>query len=110
MNTISEEKLNARRDLILEKKQSGLRVNDFCKEKNITPAQFYYYHAMINRPKKSTAIKQENSKITPIKIVNSVPQEQNVLRFILPNSLQCVLPRSMTLSEIKTILEVLMLC
>lgn len=110
MNTINEEKHDAWRNLIAEKKQSGLKVNDFCKEKNITPAQFYYYHAMINRPKKSIAIKQENSKVTPIKIVNPAPLEPNVIRFILPNSLQCILPRNMPLQEIKAMLEVLMSC
>ncbi len=110
MNTINEEKLNAWRNLIAEKKKSGLKANDFCKEKNITPAQFYYYHAIINRQKKSIAVKNEKSKITPIKIVNSIPQEQSVIRFILPNSLQCVLPRNMPLQEIKAILEVLMSC
>ena len=110
MNTISEEKLDAWRNLIAEKKQSSLRVNDFCKEKNITPAQFYYYHAMINRSKKSIAIKQGNAKVTPIKIVNPVPLEQSSIRFILPNSLQCVLPRNMPLQEIKAMLEVLLSC
>jgi len=110
MNTISEEKLNAWRNLIAEKKQSGQKVNDFCKEKNITPAQFYYYHAMINRSKKLIAIKQENPKVTPIKMVSQAPVEPNVIRFILPNSLQCVLPRNMSLQEIKAMLEVLISC
>lgn len=108
VNRISEEKLNQWKNLISEKKQSGLMIKDFCKEKNITPAQFYYYHGIINRAKK--IIKQANSKIAPVKIITPTSQEQNVLRFVLPNSLQCVLPRNMPLSEIKALLEVLMLC
>ncbi len=110
MNTISEEKLNTWKKLIAEKKQSGLRVNDFCKGKNITPAQFYYYHGIINRPQKAINVKQENAKVAPVKIVNPAPIEQNMIRFILPNNLQCILPRNMSLSEIKTILGVLMSC
>jgi hypothetical protein len=83
-------------------------LKDFCKEKNITPPQFYYYHGTINRPKK--VIKEENSKITPIKIINAASSEQNVMRFILPNSIQCILPRNIPLSELKAMLEVLMSC
>lgn len=110
MNTISEEKLSAWKKLIAEKKYSGLRVNDFCKGKNITPAQFYYYHGIINRPQKTIDIKQEKAKVAPVKIINHPPVEQNVIRFILPNSLQCILPRNMPLSEVKAMLEVLMSC
>lgn len=109
MNQINEEKLNEWKYLIDEKKRNKLKLNDFCKEKNITPAQYYYYHALLNRTKKITD-KKEVSQITPVKIINSNIQEQTVIRFILPNSLQCFLPRGMPLSEIKAMLEALMSC
>lgn len=109
MNQTTEEKRNVWKNLIAEKKQSGLMLKDFCKEKNIKPAQYYYYHALINRSNKFT-IKKETSQITPIKIINSSLQEQSVIRFVLPNSLQCFLPRNMPLLEIKAMLEVLMSC
>jgi len=109
MNQINEEKLNEWKILIDEKKRSKLKLKDFCKDKNITPAQYYYYHALLNRSKKITT-KKEISQITPVKIINSTLPEQNLIRFILPNSLQCFLPRNMHLSEIKAMLEALMSC
>ncbi len=109
MNKTSEEKLNEWKNLIAEKKQSKLKIKDFCKEKNITPAQYYYYHAIINSAKKAD-IERTASKIAPIKIINSHLQEQSFIRLILPNSLQCFLPRNMSLPEIKSMLEVLMSC
>jgi len=108
MNQTSEEKLNEWKNLIAEKKQSNLMLKDFCKGKNITTAQYYYYHALINSQKK-VAVKKETSQIAPIKIISQNIQEQP-LRFVLPNSLQCILPRNMPLSEIKAMLEVLMSC
>ncbi len=108
MNQPNDDKINQWKNLIAEKKQSELTLKNFCKEKNITPAQFYYYHGIINRPTK--IIKPENSNVTPIKIINSVSSDQNLIRFILPNNLQCLLPRNMPLLEIKAMLEVLMSC
>ena len=46
---ISDEKLNEWRLLIEERKQRGLKVDEFCKEKNITVSQFYYYHKQVNK-------------------------------------------------------------
>lgn len=66
-----------------------------------------YYHKQVNKTQK-----QKNpslATIKPIKIVNNSVKE-TVIRFILPNSVQCVLPRDMSLSEIKDILEVIMTC
>ncbi|MHB1948132.1 MAG: IS66 family insertion sequence element accessory protein TnpA [Gammaproteobacteria bacterium] len=110
MNPISEDKLNKWRNLINEKKQSGLSLTEFCKEKNISAAQYYYYHAIINRPNKEIKHKDfRNTNLKPIQILN--PKNENVdIRFILPNSMQCVLPRDMTAQEIKNILEIVMSC
>ena len=39
---VTEEKLKCWNLLIEERKQRGLKVEDFCKEKNITVPQFYF--------------------------------------------------------------------
>lgn len=114
MNPASEEKLNAWSRLFEERKQKKLPVKEFCKEKNITSAQFYYYHGIINKPNgpqvKIKKHKNTTSNIKPIQIINSAAKENISIRFILPNSLQCILPRDMSAHEIKAILELVMSC
>ena len=106
---ISDERINEWKTLIEERKQRRIKVDEFCKEKNITIPQFYYYHKQVSkhqRPKNQDTV---NSVIKPIQIVNHTAKEA-VIRFILPNSVQCVLPRDMSLAEIKGILEAVMTC
>jgi hypothetical protein len=55
MISANEEKIIKWKNLIEKKKQNGLLLKDFYKEKNITPSQLYYYHAIINGPKKYKA-------------------------------------------------------
>jgi hypothetical protein len=104
----NEEKIIKWKNLIEEKRQSGLLLKDFCKGKNITPSQFYYYHAIINGPKKKKAQKP-NQEVKPIRLINN-PKDYGVIKFILPNNLQCILPIDMSLQEIKGILGLMMSC
>lgn len=110
MKMISKEKLDLWKKLIEEKNQSGLLVKDFCKEKNITPATFYYYHAIVNGDKKSHSTKKGKTNFQPIKLAHSAQTEQSVIRFILPNGLQCVFPRNISPQEIKNIMEIIRSC
>ena len=114
MNSLTEKKLNEWRLLIEERKSRGIWIKDFCKEKNITTAQFYYYQKIITTQNKPQVdIKNQKKKradIKPIQIVNTQSKESSIIRFILPNSMQCVLPREMTAHEIKAILELMMSC
>lgn len=97
--------------LLEERKQRNLTINDFCQEKNITPSQFYYYQQCINNPEKAKTVKKNSSpKIKPIQIINPTAKENTVIRFILPNSLQCILPSDMSPHDIKAILELAMSC
>lgn len=108
-----EEKLNEWRAFLEERKERKLTVKEFCQEKNITPAQFYYYQGIINNPEKSQPPKAQKSRfsnIKPIQIVKTADKENTTIRFILPNSLQCILPRDMSHQEIKAILELVMSC
>jgi hypothetical protein len=107
----SEEKLNKWRSWFEEKKEKGITIKEFCKEKDISNSQFYYYHDLVYKPEKRQKEKaDQSSKVKPIQIVNPMPKENATIRFILPNNLQCMLPRDMTLQEIKTILELMMSC
>lgn len=111
---INEEKVNEWRLLLNEHKQSGLSIKNFCKERNITPAIFYYYRDIIEKPNKQQ-IRIEKKEavvpdIKPIQIINSPSKDNSPIRFIMPNSIQCILPRDMLPREIKSILEVLMSC
>jgi len=113
MPETSEDKLKEWRLLIEERREKGITVKALCKERNVTPAQFYYYQGIITRPHKQP-LKVKNGRlksetIKPVKIVNNITKETGI-RFILPNSLQCVLPRDLSPHEIKIILELVMSC
>jgi hypothetical protein len=108
-----EKKLNEWRSLLEERKQRNLTIKDFCKERNITPSQFYYYQQMVNKPKQTKQVENGNThlnNIKPIQLVNSASQETSSIRFILPNGMQCILPCAMKPAEVKVILELLMSC
>ena len=110
----NEEKINEWRLLFEERKERGLTVKEFCKGKNLTPSQYYYYQEIINKPKESQkqtpTVKEKAVNLKPIQLINNASKENNSIRFILPNSLQCVLPREMTAYEMKVILELMMSC
>ena len=106
---ISVEKLNEWKLLLEERKQRGMKVDEFCKEKNITVPQFYYYHKQVNKTQNPNNKYHDNAAVKPIQIV-STPSKDMVIRIILPNNIQCVLPRDMALTEIRGILEVIMTC
>ena len=107
---MDEEKIKEWKLLLDERKQRGLKIEEFCKEKNITASQFYYFQKRVKQfeTKKNPVI--DKTVMQPIKIVPSQEKENSVIRFILPNGLQCVLPRDMTMSEIKSILELVIAC
>lgn len=108
-----EEKLNRWRALFDERKEKDLTIKEFCKEKEISQSQFYYYYDLIYKPEKEQRQKEEkhqSSNIKSIQIVNATPKENIAIRFIMPNSLQCFLPHDMTSQEIKNILELMMSC
>ena len=105
---ISDEKITEWKALIEERKQRGIKVAEFCKEKNMTIPQFYYYHKQVSKHQK---LKNQDTinTLKPIQIVNNAAKE-GVIRFIFPNSVQCILPRDMSRAEIKGILEAVMTC
>ena len=111
---MNEEKLNEWRVLLEERKERKLTVNAFCEEKKITPSQFYYYQQLANKKEKTQAAvkpkKDHLLNIKPIQIVKAENKENVVIRFVLPNSLQCILPRDMSPHEIKAILELAITC
>jgi len=106
---INDEKINEWKILIEERKQRGIKVDEFCKEKNITIPQFYYYHKQVNKNQTQKTKVSSNPNVKPLHIVNHTSNE-TVIRIILPNSMQCVLPRDLSLKEIQGILEVIMSC
>ena len=109
--TYKEEQLTKWKVWFEERKEKGLTIKEFCKEKEISHGQFYYYYDLLYKPgKRQKKEKDQTSKIKPIQIMNSTPKENMAIRFILPNNLQCMLPRDMTSQEIKTILELMMSC
>ncbi|MBV8802049.1 MAG: hypothetical protein JO131_03615 [Gammaproteobacteria bacterium] len=95
---ISDEKLNEWKLLIDERKQRGLRVDEFCKEKNITIPQFYYYHKQVNKNQNTKTSATSKPNIKPLQIINNTTKE-SAIRIILPNSMRCVLPLDLDISN-----------
>lgn len=118
MQAISEEKLKKWQLLLEEREKSKLTISEFCRQKNISPARFYYYQGLIKYPDKlhePKTIKKPQQKqaveIKPIKIIRDIGAKENTpIRLILPNSMQCILPRDISLHEMKAIVEILLAC
>jgi len=86
--------------------------------KNITTSRYYYYQDLIKYPEKLKLKKQNDklkkeptNKLKPIKVMSThVQHEQTTIRLNLPNSVQCIFPSDMPISEMKAIIEMLLSC
>lgn len=107
---VTEEKLKEWQLLLQERKERGLKVDDFCREKNISVPTFYYYHKVVKKKLVAKNEVTDKGVIKPIKIINGPSKENSTIHFILPNNLQCILPRDTSTLEIKTILELMLSC
>lgn len=118
MQSTVHERLIEWKALLEEREQNNVPIAEFCRQKNISPSRYYYYQELIKKPEKTKIKKQvkknENqpsSKVAQIKIVNPSPsKEHEVIRLILPNSIQCILPKDLSIQEMKIIVEALLSC
>src|SRR5689334_5860184 len=101
----NQEKIAEWRNLIEEQKLSKLTIRQFCTANNLTPSQFYYFKKEIAKNDISKAnIKPEKSiELKPIHVTHG-SKEMASIRFILPNGMQCILPKDISVNEIKAIL------
>lgn len=90
--------------LIEEQEKSGLSQANFCKQKNISSAQFGYYRAL-QKPKQSEKLL---GSFATVKINQSSCEKE--IRLNLPNGFQCTFSSSVDAAHIKKLVEALLSC
>lgn len=88
--------------LIDEQESSGMSQSAFCKERDITLAQFSYYRGTL-KPKNSSS-----GSFTPVTIKQQLISKD--IRITLPNGFQCVFPCDLNASQIKEWVRTLLSC
>ncbi len=94
--------------LIEEQEKSGLSQAEFCKQRNITIAQFGYYRGLLKTKDQSKLRKPE--VFSPIEIKKQDPKLSNEIKVVLPNGFQCYFPASVDSMQIKRLMEALLSC
>lgn len=100
---IKREKWNT---IIAEYEKSGISQVDFCKQHDLSSAQFGYYRGLL-KPKKHDS-KKSGSTFTPVKINQHATISE--IRLTLPNGFQCTLPVEIDASRVKELIGVLLSC
>lgn len=85
-----------------EHEKSGLSQVEFCKQNNLSTAQFGYYKGLRKTQQKPAGT------FSPVK-VNALLNTAEI-RLTLPNGFQCVLPCNLDKAQIKNLMEVLLSC
>jgi hypothetical protein len=88
--------------LIKEHETSGLSQTQFCKERNISSAQFGYYRNIL----KSNPSQIGN--FTPVTIKS--PAISADMRITFPNGFQCIFPSDLNPSQVKEWIRMLLSC
>lgn len=104
MNVTEQENRRGKwKGFIEEHEKSGLSQIDFCKQYNLSPAQFGYYRGLL-KPK----VVKTSGTFAPVK----VNQQANAaeIRLTLPNGFQCAFPCDTNKAQIKELVEILLSC
>jgi len=90
--------------LIEEQEKSGLSQANFCKQKNISSAQFGYYRGIL-KPK---PIEKLSTSFATVKLNQSSCEKE--IRLNLPNGFQCTFSSGIDVTHIKKLVEALLSC
>lgn len=90
--------------LIEEQEKSGLSQASFCKQKNISVAQFGYYRAL-HKPRQREKML---GSFASVKINQSSSEKE--IRLNLPNGFQCAFSSGVDAAQIKKLVEALLSC
>ncbi|MEO8402930.1 MAG: hypothetical protein ABI597_14250 [Gammaproteobacteria bacterium] len=94
--------------LIEEQERSGQTQAGFCKQREVSSAQFSYYRGLIKA--------KTNNKLTDSNLFSAIHMKKNEsnslaeIRIILPNGFQCYLPSQIDISQVKKLMEALLSC
>jgi hypothetical protein len=91
---------------IEEQEKSGFSQAAFCKQHNLSTAQFGYYRRLLNALS-GKAIKTP-ATFMPVKINQQTSTTE--IHIALPNGFQCHFPCDLNKAQIKDLVEVLLSC
>jgi|SRR5579872_2377596 len=94
--------------LIEEQEKSGLSQAEFCKQRNITMAQFGYYRGLLKAKDQAKLKKPE--LFSPVQIKKEDTKLSGKIKIVLPNGFQCYFPASVDSMQIKRLMEALLSC
>jgi len=100
-----ENKLAEYQKLIVEQKDSGLSIKEFCKQKHISIGRWHYYR---NALKNSQSLVP--TKLSPVKVIDKTAHESNDIKLALPNGFQLALPFNIDPYRVKQLVETLLSC
>jgi len=92
--------------IFAEYEKSNLSQVVFCKQHDLSLAQFGYYRSLL----KQKIVKKSKSAGTFASIKISTPSNSEEIRLILPNGFQCAFPCNLNKIQIKELLEILLTC
>ncbi len=105
-NTDQQAKRDKWKTLIAEYEISGLSQVEFCKQNELSLAQFSYYRGAL-KPEQRTS-KNPPSTFVPVKVNQQAAI--NEMRVILPNGFQFAFPSEIESSRIKELIGVFLSC
>lgn len=92
--------------LIAEYEKSGLSQVAFCKQHDVSSAQFGYYRGLLKSKKQDS--KKIANAFVPVKINQQTAVSE--IRLTLPNGFQCTFPTETDTSRMKELIGVLLSC
>lgn len=105
-NTEQQVKREKWKTLIAEYETSGLSQVDFCKQKELSSAQFGYYRGAL-KPKQNDPKKPSNAFV-PVKINQQTNASE--IRLTLPNGFHCTFSSDIEGSRVKELIGVFLSC
>lgn len=105
-NTEQQTKREKWETIIAEYEKSGMSQIAFCKQNELTLAQFGYYRGAL-KPKQNLPKKPSNAFV-PVKINQQTSASE--IRLTLPNGFHCTLPSDIEGSRAKELIGVFLSC
>lgn len=101
----NDNKLTEYQKLIAEQKESGLSIKEFCNQKNISIGKWNYCRLALRKSQDLAS-----GKLSPVKVINKISNENGDIKLALPNGFQLALPLNVDLNRVRQLVEALLSC
>ena len=107
----SADKLKHWTNHFIEWEKSRETQTDFCKNRNLSHAKFYYWRYYVKRSMRQQKSKQtENKQFVPLKIKGNQPssdEDKPIMTIRLPNNVAITIPPTITASQQTLVMQLL---